>query len=193
MVPPDHPFSYIVKISIAITLVMAMLVSCRNDMKKVMELTHPDTMPTETLHNLELKYSDSGYTKVLLKARLMYSYTGPEARTVFPEGLEILFLDSRMQVRSSLNANYGVNHPHKKLLMVKNDVVVINKEKNERLETEELIWDQRKQTIYTDAHVKISTPDKIIFGKGLEADESFRKRTIKNISGEVLIEENEEL
>ena len=96
-----------------------------------------------------------------------------------------------MQVRSSLQANYGINHPHQKLLVVKNNVVVINKEKNERLDTEELVWDQRKQLIYTDAHVKITTPDKIIFGKGLEADESFRKRTIKNVSGEVLVEEDD--
>ncbi len=191
MVPPDIPFSKIFLTSIAITLFMAMLVSCRNDMEKVKEFTNPDTLPTEILHNLELKYSDSGQTRVLLKARVMYSYTGPEAKTVFPEGLEILFLDGRMQVRSSLQANYGINHPHQKLLVVKNNVVVINKEKNERLDTEELVWDQRKQLIYTDAHVKITTPDKIIFGKGLEADESFRKRTIKNVSGEVLVEEDE--
>lgn len=191
MVPPDNPFPKIFITSIAITLFMAMLVSCRNDMEKVKEFTNPDTLPTEILHNLELKYSDSGQTRVLLKARVMYSYTGPEAKTVFPEGLEILFLDGRMQVRSSLQANYGINHPHQKLLVVKNNVVVINKEKNERLDTEELVWDQRKQLIYTDAHVKITTPDKIIFGKGLEADESFRKRTIKNVSGEVLVEEDE--
>lgn len=191
MVPPDNPFPKFFITSIAITLFMAMLVSCRNDMEKVKEFTNPDTLPTEILHNLELKYSDSGQTKVLLKARVMYSYAGPEAKTVFPEGLEILFLDGRMQVRSSLQANYGINHPHQKLLVVKNNVVVINKEKNERLDTEELVWDQRKQLIYTDAHVKITTPDKIIFGKGLEADESFRKRTIKNVSGEVLVEEDD--
>ncbi len=191
MVPPDNPFPKIFITSIAITLFMAMLVSCRNDIEKVKEFTNPDTLPTEILHNLELKYSDSGQTNVLLKARVMYSYTGPEAKTVFPEGLEILFLDGRMQVRSSLQANYGINHPHQKLLVVKNNVVVINKEKNERLDTEELVWNQRKQLIYTDAHVKITTPDKIIFGKGLEADESFRKRTIKNVSGEVLVEEDE--
>ena len=170
-----------------------MLFSCKNDMEKVKELTQPDTLPSETIQNLELRYSDSGTIRVLLKSKLMLSYEGPEARMVFPEGLDVLFLDARMQVKSSLSANYGINKPIEKILTVKHNVVVTNREKGETLNTEELIWDQRKQIIYTEAHVKITTPDKIIFGKGLEADESFRKRTIKNVSGEVLIEEQEDL
>ena len=182
-----------VLLSIVITLVMTMLFSCKNDMEKVKELTQPDTLPSETIQNLELRYSDSGTIRVLLKSKLMLSYEGPEARMVFPEGLDVLFLDARMQVKSSLSANYGINKPIEKILTVKHNVVVTNREKGETLNTEELIWDQRKQIIYTEAHVKITTPDKIIFGKGLEADESFRKRTIKNVSGEVLIEEQEDL
>ena len=65
----------------------------------------------------------------------------------------------------------------------RDNVVVINVE-GDTLYTEHLIWDGEKEIIFTDDPVEIRTKDDIIFGDGLEANQSFTKYTIKNPRGE---------
>lgn len=73
---------------------------------------------------------------------------------------------------------------------VKNDVVVVN-EKGERLNTEHLIWDEKTRRIYTDVFVKITTPDKVFYGDGLDADDSFMKWVIKKPRGTFYVNTDE--
>jgi hypothetical protein len=65
-------------------------------------------------------------------------------------------------------------------------VVAIN-EAGDKLETELLFWDQKKDIIYTDRFVKITTEDQIIQGYGLESDPKLSKRRIKNMSAIIYI------
>ncbi len=174
-----------------IAILMAMTASCKNDMKKIQELTAVDTLPNEIIKNIELRYVDSGRITSLLKSPLLYAFSSPDAKTVFPQGLEVYFYDKQMKPIASLISSYGINYSNEKRIEVKNNVVLINMEKGEKLETEELIWDQRKGKIFTEANIKITTPDKIIFGRGLESDENLQKRIIKNVSGEILVEDEE--
>jgi LPS export ABC transporter protein LptC len=175
----------------AIAILMAMAASCKNDMKKIQELTAIDTLPNEIIKHIELRYVDSGRITSLLKSPLLYAFSSPDAKTVFPQGLEVFFYDKQMKPTASLISSYGINYSNEKRIEVKNNVVLINMEKGEKLETEELIWDQRKGKIFTEANIKITTPDKIIFGRGLESDENLQKRIIKNVSGEILVEDEE--
>jgi LPS export ABC transporter protein LptC len=69
-------------------------------------------------------------------------------------------------------------------------VEVINKN-GEKLETEKLIWDEANKKIYTDAFVKITTPNQVISGKGLESNQDFTKYEIKKITGIINIKNNE--
>jgi len=159
-------------------------------MEKIRELTAPDTLPSETIKNVELKYYDSGQLKVYLKAPVLYAYYGSENKMIFPDGLEVLFLDSKGKTTGTLRAGYGMNLMDDKILKVRNHVLIVNYEEQETLETEELNWDQRKQKIYTEAHVKLKTPDKMILGQGLEADEKLKRRTLRNVTGEFQINED---
>ncbi len=45
--------------------------------------------------------------------------------------------------------------------------------------------------IYTDAFVKITTKDEIIWGDGMIADQDFSNYEIKNVKGEVSIKDEE--
>lgn len=164
--------------------------SCKNKMEKIRELTEPDTLPSETIRNVELRYYDSGVLRVYLKAPVLHAYYGSENKMIFPSGLEVLFLDSRGRTTGTLKAGYGMNLMDDKILKVRHHVVIVNKEEQETLETEELNWDQRKQKIYTEAHIKIKTPNKMILGQGLEADEKLKKRTLRNVTGEFQVNED---
>lgn len=121
---------------------------------------------------------------------MLEKFEGDNPYIEFPIGLHARFYNADNQISSTLRAGYGKSYSEKKLLEVRSDVVIVNLEKGERLNTEKLFWDQAKHIIYTDAYVKITGPDKIIFGKGLEADEKLNRRTLKQISGEIMVEDN---
>jgi len=59
------------------------------------------------------------------------------------------------------------------------------------LETETLFWDQKKKKLYTGGLVKISSPDKLIFGDSMTANENFSKREIFGIRATLEINEDE--
>lgn len=46
-----------------------------------------------------------------------------------------------------------------------------------------------KRRIKTDAFIKITTSDQIIYGTGLDSDERFEEYEIKNISGTILLKD----
>lgn len=62
--------------------------------------------------------------------------------------------------------------------MVKNNVEAISV-KGDKLNTEELTWNQKTQKISSDKFVKITTRDEIIFGDGFESNQDLTNYKIK--------------
>lgn len=178
--------------SIVVILFMAMLFSCKNDLKTIQDLDLQDTLPGEYIIDAEMVYSDSGHSKVLLiSPRIISISEGDEPRIEFPDGLEITFFDDSLQAESRLTANFGVNYTDRGRMEARNDVVVRNLKENEQLNTEHLIWDQQAKKIYSDVFVKITSEDKVLYGEGFESDENFRNRKIKKVSGELKVNSDE--
>ena len=156
--------------------------SCENDIKKISS-TSLEEGPMQWLKDAELIYSDSGKTQMILKAPMIYRY-GREAQiNEFPKGIKAYFYDEHNIVKSHLEANYAIHYEKKKLMEAKNNVIFVNEEHKEKLNTEHLVWDEKKAMIYSDKFVKITTKDEIIFGEGFESDEAFNKWIIKKPKG----------
>ena len=161
-----------------------MLFSCENDINKVNIITAKDSLPIESIKNLELVYSDSGYVKIFLKSELLDSYSDfKDPYTEFPKGFEILFLDTLKNVKSKLTADYGISYDKKDIMEAKNNVVVINYETKETLNTEHLIWYKREKKIVSDVFVKITQEKRILYGNGLESDQTFNSWKILEPTG----------
>jgi LPS export ABC transporter protein LptC len=96
------------------------------------------------------------------------------------------FYERDGKIQSYLTAEYGISYPDEKQIIVRNNVEILNV-KGEMLNTEELKWDQKNRKIVTDKFVKITTPDQIITGTGLESDEAFSEWEILNVSGTINI------
>jgi len=116
-------------------------------------------------------------------------YEGEKPYCEMPKGIEVYFYDSLMQVTSNLTANYAISYEKEKIMEARNNVVVIN-EKKEQLNTERLVWDQRKAIIYSDKFVKINTGKMIIWGDGMTSDERFDKWKILKVKGSITINED---
>lgn len=152
-------------------------------MKEIIEITKEDTLPVVSAYDIEYIRTDSGHKQVVLKGTLMEKYDGEDPYSIFPEGFEVTFYDTNGIAKSFIRANYGISYGKRKFMRARNNVVVMNYDTEEQLDTENLVWDQKKKTIYSNTFVKITSPDKIIYGDSMRANESFSEREIFNFRG----------
>ncbi len=179
----------IISYGIALSFLLGFF-SCKNDPVEVNELTRKDTLPLLTTQNVDLLVSDSAKLKVHLTAPREEDFAGDDPRSVFRQGVYIEFFDSVGNINSHMEAMYGERRPKKQETIVKRKVVVVNVD-GDKLETEKLIWDERNQKIYTDAAVKITTAEQILFGNGMTADSDFTNYEITEPTGSIWLNDNE--
>jgi LPS export ABC transporter protein LptC len=168
---------------------MTMLFSCENDIRKVNLLTASDSLPVSTVKNIDLIRSVSGKVVLELTAPLLISYEGEDPHSEFPQGLKIVFFDSLMNITSQLTAEYGISYDKQKRMEARKNVIVVNNRKHEQLNTEVLTWNQATKKIFSDKFVKITQPGKVIFGEGMQSDETFDVWEIRKPKGEILVNE----
>lgn len=171
-----------------ILLFCIFITSCENDIKVINTMGNKDFLPVESAKDVETIYSDSAQIAVIVKAPQLDRYEGEKSYVEMPKGVSVYFYDSLMHVKSKLTANYAINYEKDKLMEAKNNVIVVN-EKGEQLNTEHLVWDQKKAIIYSDKFVKINTGKEILLGEGMEADERFDKWKIKRPTGTINIKD----
>src|ERR1035437_5865986 len=164
--------------------------SCQTDIQTVSQLDVGKNLPSETMKDAEIMYSDSGKVKMKLMAVSLDRYTGEKTYIEMPRGMHILFYDDSMKVNSELKAEYGIRYEKEGKMEAKRNVEVVNV-KGEKLNTEHLYWDENKKLIYTDEFVKITKKDEVMYGDGLESNEDFTKYKIKNIKGQFNIKDEE--
>ena len=169
-----------------------MLFACENDIQTIYSLSQIDSLPLELVNDLEVIYSDSGYIQAKLQSPIMKKYQEEDGYYEFPEGFKIIFYDSLQNIKSQITANYGVNWEKDKKMEANNNVIVFNKIKNEKLETEHLVWDQKKKEIFSDVFIKITKPDAVIYGDGLTSDQNFSHYVIKNPTGEFKVKTDDD-
>lgn len=169
---------------------LLIMVSCKNKIEEINAITQSDTFPVETGKNIEIVYSEAARVESIIKSTFYKRYAGKNPYVEMPQGIDAAFYDSAMHIKTHLTSKYAIKYDKKNVMEVKNDVVVVN-EKGERLNTEHLIWDEKTRRIYTDVFVKITTPDKVFYGDGLDADDSFMKWVIKKPRGTFYVNTDE--
>jgi LPS export ABC transporter protein LptC len=104
----------------------------------------------------------------------------------FPRSLHVDFYNDSLNTESQVDALYGKYYSSLDKIFLRDSVVVKNLRKGDTLRCKELWWDQHTEKFYTDKPVRIYTPDKILYGTGMEADQNFRWYTITKLTGTVL-------
>lgn len=169
------------------------LFSCINDLDAIQKVSSDPNAPSEVTRNLEVFYNDSGYAQVKIFATLAETYRIPKHITKLKDGVKVYFYSSSGEVVSQLTSLYGEVDFESGLLVVKDSVVLRNLVQKQQLETEELHWNQKDSTIYTEKNVVIKKDGKGVVGrgKGLQTSQSFDKYIIKKPVGKMdLSDEN---
>jgi LPS export ABC transporter protein LptC len=187
---PEKKFSLFL-LGIMCKLMAMMFVSCENPIAVLQEFSREDTLSAITAKDVVYIRSDSGRVQMRLHAPLMNKFEGDEPSTEFPQGFVAYFFDSVNVMSSTIRAEYGINFEKDRLLLARRNVEVENFNTQEKLFTETLYWNQQNKTIFTRASVKITSPDRVIYGDSLTASEGFEQRVIHNIKATLEVEEED--
>lgn len=173
-------------------LTLLTFLACTNNVSDVDSLTQEYTVSVETAENVEILYSDSADVKVKITAPTLVKILDQrEPRDEFPDGIHVDFFGPNKKVKSWLDAKSAVREERDGLVYARKEVVLYN-DKNEKLETPELIWDEKQQIIYTDKIVRITQPEKgdTSIGMGFIANQEFTRFEIKRrFSGKISVQE----
>lgn len=162
---------------------MLMFFACENDMKKIHSTLDRSMLNQERAEEVEILYSKEGHTKAKLSTK-SFSHV-QNAKPFYIEmrkGLRVEFYDDSLRTSTVLTAKYGKMFEENGNVLVRDSVVVVNS-KSEQLQTEELVWNEKAQKFYTEKFVKISTPTQVIYGDGLESNQTFTEYQITNVKG----------
>ena len=181
-----RPTSFVTT-SAAKWLLLLCTLACKNDLDQIAAVEVQEAGPDRVTQNAEYFYTDSGRVRNRLRAGRIAEWAMKPEHTEITEGLEVLFYDARGKEGSILTARRGVILPAENRMEVYENVVFIN-ERGERLETEQLTWDQDSARVRTDKPVRVEREGDIIHGQGLDAAEDFSQYTIHRITGIINLE-----
>ncbi|MGB3801599.1 MAG: LPS export ABC transporter periplasmic protein LptC [Lewinella sp.] len=158
---------------------------CINDPADVARLEDALDNDLEVATGVQVLWSDSARIRLILEAPSMYNYLSPgDPRQEFPDGVVAYFMDEFQDTTSTLTAKDGVYRRRSSVITVR-DSVVWQSADQQRLETEELNWDESRELIYTNKFVVLTQPDYIITGYGLESDPSFTNARVLQVDGRI--------
>ncbi|MCC6410675.1 MAG: LPS export ABC transporter periplasmic protein LptC [Saprospiraceae bacterium] len=150
-----------------------LLFSCRSELKPKPQVYTQDDVAVEVVSDVEILYSDSARIRVRVTGPVLHNFSDREnPHQEFPKGVRVEFLDDKQLVTSVLTSKFAIRLQEKGQIVAR-DSVVFESVKGEKLETEELMWDEKTEKVRTEKFVKVSKPGEVIYGYGLEAAQDF--------------------
>jgi LPS export ABC transporter protein LptC len=185
------PMKFRIHFLITSTIIISMILfSCEN---KIDIIPKSDllTLPSLTDKDFESVFTDSGKLQLIMSAHLLEKYDNKtDPYTEYKCGIKVDFYDGKIKSVATVTAKYAKYTDTNNTWELKDSVIVVNEEKD-KLETEVLYWDQKKDLIYTDRFVKITNADEIVMGTGFESDSRLVKRRIKKVSATIYLKNEE--
>lgn len=180
---------YIKRLGIAALFTGAAILfySCENNIEQIKAFYSTENLPILEATNFETLFTDSGKISYSLKAPKLLRFEDEGRNYIeFPEGMQLVKFDNNKNIISSITANYARQFVADDKWEAKNNVVATNAQ-GDTLKTEHMIWEEKKEIIYTDDFVKIIRTDQIITGVGFTSDQNLQNWKIKNPKGTIYV------
>jgi LPS export ABC transporter protein LptC len=137
------------------------------------------TGPLMTTENLAISYSDSG--RVIVKMSTAIQEKLQNEDEVYPKAVYVNFINKDAVEYSSLRGDSGKYIKSEDHYLIMGNVFFYNREQQQSLSTNELIWNPKKKIVYSNKKVQINTPTDQLVGNGMEAAQDFS--TYKFVGG----------
>ena len=139
--------------------------------------------PLEIVNNVEVKYSEQGRIKVLM--RTPKSLTYQNETKIFPDTININFYDSLGTVVTKLRADSGRYDKSADVYIVKGKVKVVKSQTDETLTTSELSWSPRTRKVFTDKPLAVRNrrTAEVTNAIGMDAEQDFTRIKFRKATG----------
>ncbi|MDB5030929.1 LPS export ABC transporter periplasmic protein LptC [Mucilaginibacter sp.] len=156
----------------ALLLSMLLLGACENDLKKIQEISAKlVSQPIDTTRGVEVIYSDSAIVKGKMLTPLLIHYAVAKSYYIMPKGVKVIFYDKNTTESGTIVSDSAVQRDKEQLTEFYKNVVATNAQ-GETFKSDELIWDQVKQIIYSNKPVQVTTSDgNVINGINFKSDD----------------------
>ncbi|NJL76933.1 MAG: LPS export ABC transporter periplasmic protein LptC [Saprospiraceae bacterium] len=176
-------------LSWSVVVLVFLVIGCKKESIVTEEVIYtPEDVYIERMKDVEILYSDSAKVQIKITAPTLLRYLNQNTKQEFSDGLLVEFFDANQRTTGRLSAKYGERIEGDYKIVVR-DSVVWQSAQGDQLDTEELTWDERSKMIFTNKFVTITSPDEIIFGYGFEADQDFKRFTVKAVEGNIKVDE----
>jgi LPS export ABC transporter protein LptC len=129
--------------------------------------------------NIRLIHSDSAVLRSEITAPKQLEFFNGNLE--FPEGIDIKIFTKEGVLETTLRADRGYFIRDQNVYRGEGDVQIHNLIKDQRLQTEEIFWNQASRKIYTDKFVTIQEKQTLFNGTGMEADDAFSNYQLKKV------------
>ncbi len=143
----------------------------------------PFSGPIEEINDVKMLFSEAAVLKVKMTTPKQLRYTNDNRK--YPKPVSILFYGPAGEEVTTLKSDSGKYDKAKDIYTVMGHVVVINKQKQEKLLTPELSWNPVTKKVFTEKPVTIIsqlTGEKL-YGMGLDANQDFTNYKIRKPTG----------
>lgn len=176
--------------NIVVVLSIAMFFSCTNNAKVVKDFLADQNLPVGEAVDIVHRHTDSGRVNIKMRAPLMLDFSNRDAHpySEFPKGIEIVNIEANGD-STTIQGDYAKSYKKTEVSEIKKNVVIFNHADNNRLETEQIYWDQKTHYFFTETKFVFYTPVDTIYGTGFEASEDLKERWMKNLTGVINVRE----
>lgn len=165
---------------------MMLFAACKSSEKKSKLFEYNGKYPDESAQNMTITVSDSGRTSFIVTTPMFNRYNGDTSYVDCPEGITITSFNDFGRKQAIITANYACQI-NNNLFKATDNVVIYDIINGDSVITDEVIWDQRRRSIYSTKSVKqVKRDGSVNYGDGFDADERFTKYTIIHPHGEMV-------
>ncbi|MBE6331987.1 MAG: LPS export ABC transporter periplasmic protein LptC [Bacteroidales bacterium] len=167
------------------------------DHQEVAVALYDGKIPMMVTHDVTMLISDSGIIKyraitptwVRFGDDTQIDSVTKGAYQYFPDGIEFEQIDTVFEATETIVADTAYNWESRQMWHLIRNVSVTSR-KGEKFQTNDLYWDMKKHTVYSDSFIHIERADNIIEGYGFTSTDDFTKYEIKQTNGIFPLREN---
>jgi len=159
--------------------------ACENDINKIRELSaNQANADVDTIHNVDMIFSDSAKVRFRVLAPLLLQYQGKKPYNLMPKTVDVVIFNKEdLSQMGTLTADTGIQSGDGNKLEFHKNVVAKNA-KGETFKSDELIWDKNTKTMYSNKVVQIRMANgDIMNGTGFKSDQTMAHWTMTQSTG----------
>ena len=169
-------------------LLITFFVACEQRRKELIDKPHYDG-PIASSVKINTLISDSGRIFFHYKAAIENTFERGDRE--WPEGFFLEAFDKEGAITTTFIANYVYYTEEENIYRAEGNVIVESQENGDKLNTEELFWNPKKEEFYTEKFVSITSGDEVHTGEGMTADQNFSSYRILKPNGTFTLEDDE--